>query len=76
MRQAVLDEMQRPFRLEFLNWVDEIIVFHALSEDHLKQIVEIQRGYLLMPWPLPPIVASVDVYWVSSWYHLRPEKIS
>jgi ATP-dependent Clp protease ATP-binding subunit ClpB len=26
--------------------VDEIIVFHALSEEHLKQIVEIQLGYL------------------------------
>jgi ATP-dependent Clp protease ATP-binding subunit ClpB len=46
MRQAVLDEMRRRFRPEFLNRVDEIIVFHALSEDHLKQIVEIQLGYL------------------------------
>jgi ATP-dependent Clp protease ATP-binding subunit ClpB len=26
--------------------VDEIIVFHALSEEHLKQIVEIQLGHL------------------------------
>jgi ATP-dependent Clp protease ATP-binding subunit ClpB len=46
MKQAVLDEMQRHFRPEFLNRVDEIMVFHALSEDHLKQIVEIQLGYL------------------------------
>jgi ATP-dependent Clp protease ATP-binding subunit ClpB len=30
------------FRPEFLNRVDEIIVFHGLSEDHLMQIVEIQ----------------------------------
>jgi ATP-dependent Clp protease ATP-binding subunit ClpB len=29
-----------------LNRIDEIIVFHALSEEHLKQIVEIQLGYL------------------------------
>jgi ATP-dependent Clp protease ATP-binding subunit ClpB len=42
MKEAVLDEMRHHFRPEFLNRVDEIIVFHALSEEHLKQIVEIQ----------------------------------
>jgi ATP-dependent Clp protease ATP-binding subunit ClpB len=46
MKDAVLDEMRRAFRPEFLNRVDEIIVFHALSEAHLKQIVEIQLGHL------------------------------
>jgi ATP-dependent Clp protease ATP-binding subunit ClpB len=42
MKQAVLEEVQRFFRPEFLNRVDEIIVFHALSEEHLMQIVDIQ----------------------------------
>jgi ATP-dependent Clp protease ATP-binding subunit ClpB len=42
MKNAVLEEMRAHFRPEFLNRVDEIIVFHALSEQHLKQIVEIQ----------------------------------
>jgi ATP-dependent Clp protease ATP-binding subunit ClpB len=42
MKNAVLDEMRRNFRPEFLNRVDEIIVFHALSEEHLKKIVDIQ----------------------------------
>ena len=46
MKEAVLDEMRHHFRPEFLNRVDEIIVFHALSEEHLKQIVEIQLGHL------------------------------
>jgi ATP-dependent Clp protease ATP-binding subunit ClpB len=46
MKDAVLEEMRRHFRPEFLNRVDETIVFHALSEDHLKQIVEIQLGRL------------------------------
>jgi ATP-dependent Clp protease ATP-binding subunit ClpB len=46
MKQAVLDEMRRHFRPEFLNRVDEIIVFHALSEEHLKEIVEIQLVHL------------------------------
>ena len=30
------------FRPEFLNRLDEIIVFHSLTEEHLKQIVDIQ----------------------------------
>jgi ATP-dependent Clp protease ATP-binding subunit ClpB len=42
MKEAVLDEMRQHFRPEFLNRVDEIIVFHSLSQEHLKQIVEIQ----------------------------------
>jgi ATP-dependent Clp protease ATP-binding subunit ClpB len=46
MKNAVLEEMQSYFRPEFLNRVDEMIVFHALSEQHLKQIVEIQLGRL------------------------------
>jgi ATP-dependent Clp protease ATP-binding subunit ClpB len=46
MKEAVQEEMRRHFRPEFLNRVDEIIVFHALSEEQLKQIVEIQLGRL------------------------------
>ena len=46
MKVTVLDEMRRYFRPEFLNRVDEIIVFHALSEEHLKEIVEIQLDRL------------------------------
>src|SRR5881296_1768137 len=42
MKGAVLDEMRRHFRPEFLNRVDEIIVFHALTEEDLKKIVDIQ----------------------------------
>jgi len=45
MKAAVLEELRRAFRPEFLNRIDEIIVFHSLSDEHLKQIVEIQlRG--------------------------------
>jgi ATP-dependent Clp protease ATP-binding subunit ClpB len=46
MKDAVIEEMRHHFRPEFLNRVDEIIVFHALTEDHLKQIVEIQLNRL------------------------------
>jgi ATP-dependent Clp protease ATP-binding subunit ClpB len=46
MKTAVLDELRKNFRPEFLNRVDEIIVFHSLSMEHLKQIVDIQLGRL------------------------------
>jgi ATP-dependent Clp protease ATP-binding subunit ClpB len=46
MKDAVIEELRRHFRPEFLNRVDETIVFHALSEEHLKQIVEIQLNGL------------------------------
>jgi ATP-dependent Clp protease ATP-binding subunit ClpB len=46
MKSAVLDELRKHFRPEFLNRVDEIIVFHALSMEHLKKIVEIQLNQL------------------------------
>jgi ATP-dependent Clp protease ATP-binding subunit ClpB len=42
MRATVLDELRRHFRPEFLNRVDETIVFHALSQEQLMEIVDIQ----------------------------------
>jgi ATP-dependent Clp protease ATP-binding subunit ClpB len=42
MKDAVLGELRQAFRPEFLNRLDEIIVFHSLTEEHLKQIVDIQ----------------------------------
>ena len=42
MREQVLEALRRHFRPEFLNRVDEIVVFRALTEAELGQIVEIQ----------------------------------
>jgi ATP-dependent Clp protease ATP-binding subunit ClpB len=42
MREQVLDALRRHFRPEFLNRVDEIVVFRALTEAELARIVEIQ----------------------------------
>jgi ATP-dependent Clp protease ATP-binding subunit ClpB len=42
MRATVLDELRQRFRPEFLNRIDEIVVFHKLSEEQLKSIVDIQ----------------------------------
>jgi ATP-dependent Clp protease ATP-binding subunit ClpB len=46
MKETVLDELRTHFRPEFLNRVDEIIVFHALGEEHLKAITDIQLSHL------------------------------
>jgi ATP-dependent Clp protease ATP-binding subunit ClpB len=40
------DELPRLFRPEFLNRVDEMITFHSLNEEQLKQIVDIQLSVL------------------------------
>ncbi|HET7007265.1 MAG TPA: ATP-dependent chaperone ClpB [Candidatus Binatia bacterium] len=42
MRAQVLEALRREFRPEFLNRVDEIVVFHNLSREHLKAIADIQ----------------------------------
>ena len=41
MRESVMEEVHHTFRPEFLNRVDDIIVFHPLTEDDLKEIVKI-----------------------------------
>ena len=46
MKKQVMEELRRHFRPEFLNRVDETIVFHSLDESHLKQIVEVQLAGL------------------------------
>ena len=46
MKLSVMEELRQFFRPEFLNRVDETIVFHGLSHEHLEKIVEIQLGVL------------------------------
>jgi ATP-dependent Clp protease ATP-binding subunit ClpB len=42
MRRRVREAMEQHFRPEFLNRIDEIIIFHSLTMEHLVQIVDIQ----------------------------------
>jgi ATP-dependent Clp protease ATP-binding subunit ClpB len=46
MEQAVLAELKRHFRPEFLNRVDDVIIFQSLDEEELARIVDIQLGRL------------------------------
>src|SRR5699024_12677561 len=39
MKKKVMDEMKKVFRPEFLNRIDETIVFHSLERKHMKEIV-------------------------------------
>ncbi len=42
----VKEVLKQVFKPEFLNRIDEVIVFHMLTKDHLRQIVDIQLAYL------------------------------
>ncbi len=42
MKEKVLDELKRIFRPEFLNRIDGTIVFHALNQEQIKEIVELE----------------------------------
>jgi ATP-dependent Clp protease ATP-binding subunit ClpB len=46
MRRRVTEALRASFRPEFLNRVDETIIFQSLSREHLGQIVEIQLRFL------------------------------
>jgi len=46
MKSAVLEIVQQHFRPEFINRVDDIVVFHPLGKEQLRSIVDIQLGYL------------------------------
>ena len=39
MKECIMSELKKQFRPEFLNRIDDIIVFHALNEEHISQIV-------------------------------------
>jgi ATP-dependent Clp protease ATP-binding subunit ClpB len=46
LRELVMTSLRHHFRPEFLNRVDEIIIFHGLTQEHLKEIVDIQVRHL------------------------------
>ena len=46
VKQAVMGEVKTHFRPEFVNRIDEIVVFHSLDEKNIANIARIQLGYL------------------------------
>ncbi|WP_312473895.1 ATP-dependent protease ATP-binding subunit ClpC [Neobacillus sp.] len=47
MKSKVMEELKKAFRPEFLNRIDEIIVFHALERKHLNEIVTLLSDQLI-----------------------------
>ena len=46
MKSAVMEIVQQSFRPEFINRIDDIVVFHPLGASQIRAIVDIQLGYL------------------------------
>jgi len=46
MKSAVMESVQQHFRPEFINRVDDIVVFHPLGTEQIRAIIEIQLDYL------------------------------
>ena len=46
IKLAVMAEVKTTFRPEFVNRIDEVVVFHALDEEHIQSIAGIQLAYL------------------------------
>jgi ATP-dependent Clp protease ATP-binding subunit ClpB len=46
MKDAVMEVVSQHFRPEFINRVDDVVVFHPLGREHIREIVDIQLGYL------------------------------
>jgi len=46
MKSSVMEIVQQHFRPEFINRVDDIVVFHPLGAEQIRSIVEIQLGHL------------------------------
>ncbi|MDJ0939832.1 MAG: ATP-dependent chaperone ClpB [Woeseiaceae bacterium] len=46
MKSAVMNVVGTHFRPEFINRVDDVVVFHPLGREHIRKIVDIQLGYL------------------------------
>ncbi len=61
VRDQVMDEVKSAFRPEFLNRVDEIILFHRLFREHMDAIVDIQLGNLLALLLERGIVLKLDI---------------
>ncbi|MBE5809189.1 MAG: ATP-dependent Clp protease ATP-binding subunit [Clostridiales bacterium] len=60
MKSNIMDEMRNVFRPEFLNRIDEVIVFHALTEEEIVRIAEIMLRQIAKRLEEQGIALSVD----------------
>ena len=60
IKSRVMEEVKRTFRPEFLNRIDDIVVFHKLTEEDVKQIADIMINNLVMRVKANGIEIKVD----------------
>ena len=46
MKAEVMEIVGQHFKPEFINRIDDVVVFHPLEQEHIRRIVDIQLGYL------------------------------
>jgi len=56
MKNGVMEEVRRLFKPEFLNRIDEMIVFHSLNKEHMKEILR-----LMLQTLNKRVMASMDI---------------
>ncbi len=60
MRKRVMEDVQKTFKPEFINRVDDIIIFHPVNEEMLRKIVDIQIGQIVERLAQRDITLTVD----------------
>jgi len=60
MKEQLLDEVKRAFKPEFLNRIDEVIVFQPLTRDDLMKIVELEINYVKERLREQQIIVELD----------------
>ena len=60
LKDNVMNELKRTFNPEFLNRIDEVVMFHPLTIDHMKEIVDIMLGRLNAQMAEQGITLEID----------------
>jgi ATP-dependent Clp protease ATP-binding subunit ClpB len=60
LRPRIMDELKQAFKPEFLNRIDEVVVFHGLTEKNLEHIVELQLNDIQKRLTEKKIILEVD----------------
>jgi ATP-dependent Clp protease ATP-binding subunit ClpC len=60
LKDNVMNELKRTFNPEFLNRIDEVVMFHPLTLDHMKEIVDIMLGRLNAQMAEQGITLEID----------------
>ena len=68
MKEQVMNELKRTFRPEFLNRIDDVIVFHALEREHIHRVdlmLAELAGKLKVSWKSPSRKLPENSWWTK-----------